>query len=277
MSCRLSIVVVSWNTRALTLRCLASLEATVRTPFELIVVDNASSDGSARAVRKAYAGAIVLETGANLGFGAGANRGIARARGPYVLLLNPDAIVEPGAIDALVDHLDAHPEAAACGPRILSTDGRLQPSAHRFYSTGWSLVENRLVERWPWRYRRSPVLTLFSHDVTRRVDWVSGACLMVRRAAFEAIGGFDETFWMYGEEVDWQKRAARRGLQVHFVATARIVHEGGGAARLYPDRLCAAERASRRRLIAKHHGPLTLAIYDAKAKMARAVWRILGN
>lgn len=275
----ISVLIVSWNTRARTLGCLEALTSGTRTPHHLIIVDNDSADGSATAVRERYPAATVIESGANRGFAGGVNLGLPYVRGDHVLLLNPDARPRPGAIDLLVGYLSSRrasdPAIAIAGPRLLNPDGSLQPSAHRFYSTGWSLVENALVASiWPWRYRRSPVLTLFDHAAPREVDWVSGACLLARREVFEAIGPFDEGFWMYGEEVDWQWRARKAGFKVHFVPDAEVVHEGGAAARLHPGGLRECERASRLRLVAKHHGPATLTLYRAKAGLARHFWSL---
>ncbi len=265
---------VSWNTRPLTLACLEAVRSGTLAQLELIVVDNASADGTVAAVRERFPEARIIETGANVGFAAGVNWGLTASRGDPIVLLNPDAVPRPGALDLLADYLAMHSEAAIAGPRLLNGDGSLQPSAHRFYSTGWSLVENALVARiWPWRYSRAAILTLFDHRTPRKVDWMSGACLMARRAVFEAIGAFDEGFWMYGEEVDWQWRARKVGHEVHFVPAACVVHSGGASSRQYPDGLRAQERASRLRLIAKHHGRWTVALYRAKAALAEAFWR----
>lgn len=272
----LSVIVVSWNTRDLTLGCLEAVATGTSTPHDLVVVDNASSDGSAAAVRERFPDIALVESNANLGFAGGVNLGLQHARGDRILLLNPDARPEPGAIDLLVDYLAFNPDVAIVGPRLLNPDGSLQPSAHRFYSTGWSLVENELVARiWPWRHSLSPVLTLFSHDTPRAVDWVSGACLLARREVFETVGPLDESFWMYGEEVDWQWRARKAGFRAHFVPAALVVHEGGAAARLHSGGLKDHEREARLRLIAKHHGPAAVVVYRAKASVARCLWNVL--
>ena len=271
----ISVIVVSWNTRDLTLGCLQAIANGMTTPHELVVVDNASSDDSAGAVRKKFRSATIIESGENLGFAGGVNLGFEHSRADNILLINPDARPEPGAIDLLADYLAFTPEAAIVGPRLLNLDGSLQPSAHRFYSSAWSLLENALVARlWPWRHRRSPVLTLFSHDTSREVDWVSGACLLARREVFERVGPLDESFWMYGEEVDWQWRAHKAGFRTHFLPDAVVYHQGGAAARQHPGSLRDQEQEARLRLIAKHHGPTAVALYRAKASGARRLWSV---
>ena len=254
-ACAVSAVVVSYNTAELTVRCLSVLVADLAgVRSELIVIDNGSADGSVPAVRAAIPGAVVIESGRNAGFGAANNVGLARARGEFVLLLNSDAFVEPGAVAALIDCLRRHPRAAVAGPRLLNADGSLQRSCFRFVSPIRALLENLWLSRlagparWAGDYSRWP------HDVETDVDWVVGACMLVRRTAYEAVGGFDERFFMYAEETDWQHRMRAAGLGVVFCPAARVTHLGGASGD--------ADRPARNvqffesldRYVVKHHG-----------------------
>ncbi len=250
-----SVVIVSYNTRAMTLDCLAALYADLGgTPAEVFVVDNDSADGSPAAVRATFPAAAVIDMGRNAGFGAANNVAMARARGEFLLLLNSDAFVKPGAVAAMVECLRRRPRAAAVGPRLLNGDGSLQRSCWRFPSPGRAWLESLWIaglfgpDRAAGDYRRWP------HDAERPVDWVIGACLTVRRAAFEQVGGFDEQFFMYAEETDWQRRMRQAGWEVVLSPDAVVTHLGGASG--------ATDKVGTRRLffqsqdryLRKHHG-----------------------
>lgn len=250
-----SAVVVSYNTREMTLDCLRSLYADLGDlPAEVFVVDNASSDGSAAAVRAAFPDAIVIENAENRGFGGANNQAMALARGESLLLLNSDAFVEPGAIRELVATLEGDLDAAAVGPRLLNGDGSLQLSCFRFPSPARAWIENlwlpALLPRHPvfGDYRR------WAHDADREVDWVIGACVLVRRAAYEQVGGFDERFHMYAEETDWQKRMRDRGWRVLFTPRAVVTHLGGASGAAEKARVNRSFFESLDHYERKHHG-----------------------
>ncbi len=225
-----SAIVVSYNTREMTLECLRALRADLTgTPSEMLVVDNASADGSAEAVKREFPEVRVIQSGRNAGFGAANNLAMAQARGELFLLVNSDAFLRSGCTKALMDCLERHPDAAVAGPRIVRPDGSLQISCYRFPSPLRALLENLFVAS---LFPNHPVLgdyRRWAHDCEREVDWVIGACMLVRRKAFEEVGGFDERFFMYAEETDWQKRMRAVGWTVWFTPAGEAVHVGGGS------------------------------------------------
>ncbi|HET9443408.1 MAG TPA: glycosyltransferase family 2 protein, partial [Acidimicrobiales bacterium] len=202
-----SAVVVNYNARAHLLACLRSLRA--EGVDDVVVADNGSLDGSEAAVRAADGRVRWLPTGGNLGYGTAANRGAERTDRdtPYLLCMNPDATVEPGAVKALVDVLDARPEVGVVGPRIEEVDGSLYPSARRFPSLADSVGHAFLGMVWPANpFTRRYRMLDWDHEPAD-VDWVSGACFLVRRTLWERLGGFDEGYFMYAEDVDLCWRA----------------------------------------------------------------------
>jgi hypothetical protein len=249
----LSIIIVSYNARADLERCLASLHAAApRIAHDIIVVDNSSTDGSADAARR-WPDVTVIDAGANLGFGRANNVGIRASRAPLLLLLNSDTTVPAGAIDRLVADLERHPDAAVLGPRLVDADGRPELSFGRMigpfnelrqkvlfrgHVRGVPLV-SRLVERWT----RAP----------QTPDWVSGACLLVRRADAEAVGLFDERYFMYTEDVDFCAAIRARGRRIRFTPDVEIVHLRGRSAASAPGATHVAYRRSQLAFYEKHH------------------------
>jgi hypothetical protein len=238
----LSIVVVSRNTRDLTLRCLASVGASLAgtgLAWEAILVDNASGDGTVEAVREAFPEARVIESGGNRGFSAGNNLGIAEARGRALLLLNPDAEVVGDAIPRLLDGLRDDPSVGIVGPALRYPDGTSQPSRRRFPTRLTAFLESTLVQQY-WRANR--VLDRYfvadrPDDARQEVDWLNGACLLVRREVLERTGGFDEGYFMYSEELDFCERARAAGWRVIYDPTVTVIHhEGASSAQAVPRR-----------------------------------------
>ncbi|HEX2190634.1 MAG TPA: glycosyltransferase family 2 protein, partial [Longimicrobiaceae bacterium] len=204
-----AVVVVNHNTRELLRACLASLPSGV----PAVVVDNASTDGSAEMVRASFPHAVLLADGTNPGYGAAANRGVRACAAEHVLVLNSDTRLEPGALEALGAHLDRHPRAAVAGPALLNPDGSPQASCFPFPGTlGW-LLENDPVAPLAVRIPglRGRLLCASPPRRAAAVPWVLGAALAVRRSAFEEVGGFDEAYFMYFEEVDLCRRLASAG------------------------------------------------------------------
>ena len=226
ISTRVSAVVVNYNARRHLLECVRSLQdEDVR---DIVVVDNASSDGSAEALRRQHPEVSLVATGANLGYGTGANRGVARCGGELLLVCNADVTFEPGALKSLVAAMDADDRLAVVGPRIEATDGSLYPSPRTFPGITDALGHAFLglvapANRFTRRYR----MLDWDHTRPGEVDWVSGSCFLVRRAAWEALGGFDEAYFMYAEDVDLCWRARRAGWRVAFEPAARVVHVQG--------------------------------------------------
>jgi N-acetylglucosaminyl-diphospho-decaprenol L-rhamnosyltransferase len=178
----------------------------------------------------------LLATSQNLGFTRGNNRALRIARGRHLLLLNPDAVLAPGALDAMVDFLDGHPDVGVVGPQLRFPDGTIQPSRHRFPSRLTAFVDGTVLQRW---LNDSPLLTAFyardrGDDELQDVDWLRGACLMVRREAAATVGLFDERFFMYSEEVDLCRRIRAAGWRIVYLPSAVVVHHEGQSSQLNP-------------------------------------------
>lgn len=217
----LSALIVSYNTREMTLDCLRTLIVALHgMESEIIVVDNASSDGSVAALMAEFPVVQLIANSENVGFGAANNQAMAQANGDFFLLLNSDAFPESDAIQVLLDYMLANKKAGVTGPRIANRDGSLQRSCFRLPSPSYAWLENLGLSD---GYRRWP------HDSIRSVDFVIGACMMVRREVYEEVGGFDERFFMYSEEADWQRRIREAGWDIVFVPDARVRHLGGAS------------------------------------------------
>lgn len=227
-------IVVSYNVRELLLACVESLLDARRFGEldEIVVVDNASRDGSADAVRSRFADARVIDA-PNRGYGAGANVGIRSTSGAYVLILNPDTIVPPGTVAGLVDYLDRHPGVALVGPLLRYPDGAVQPTRRRFPERLTPLFESTIAEEWwpgnRWARRFHMRDRADSADLPQAVDWVVGAAILVRRTAIEQAGGFDESFRMYSEEIEWCWRLRKHGWSVAYDPSVEIIHHEGAS------------------------------------------------
>ena len=247
---KVAAVVVNYNTCPHLLTCVRSLRADGVT--DVVVVDNASADDSCAALRRSDPDAVLLPMTSNLGFGTAANRGVEVAEAEYVLILNPDTVVEPGTTKALVEALDRHPTLAVVGPRMENVDGSLYPSARRFPdlvdAAGHAFL-GLVVPSNPFtrRYR----MLDWDHQHAGEVDWVGGACLLVRRSAFQSVGGFDEAYFMYAEDVDLCWRLRREGWGIGYEPAGRVVHSLGGSSRLVPYRMIAEHHRSLLRFVSK--------------------------
>ena len=252
-NCTISIVVISFNTRQMTLDCLRTLKTeTAGSDAEIILVDNASTDDSVSAVRAEFPEVKVIANDANRGFGAGNNQGMKAAGGEFFFLINTDAFPKPGAIQAMLKCMLDHPRAGVVGPRLLYGDGKLQQSCFRFPSPAFAWLENLWLTPLMGDYRHWP------HDRLREVDFAIGACLLVRRKVVEQVGGFDEEFFMYSEEADWQKRIWQAGWTVLFEPNAVVTHLAGGSGAKDRPRINAYFFDSLDYYELKHHGVLGL-------------------
>jgi hypothetical protein len=255
----LSIVILSWNVRDLLAGCLRALPEATGAWWgraEVIVVDNASSDGSAEMVRREFPGVRVIALERNLGFSGGNNVGIGASEGRLVLLLNPDTVPHPGSVERLCDYMEANPEAGIAGPRLLNPDGTLQPSRRRFPTFATALVESTPLQR---VMPDAVVLRRFymldrPDDETQEVGWLSGAALLCRRDALEQVGGFDTGFFMFSEEVDLCRRVSRAGWRVVYLPEAQITHYGGASTEQAVPSRHINFNAARVRYFRKHHG-----------------------
>ena len=251
---RLSIVIVTYNSRRQIDACLASLSMhPPSADHETLIVDNASPDGTALSVRQRWPHVPVTELSVNLGFAGASNVGIRQTAGELVLLLNPDTTVPAGALDALVASLDARPDAAVVGPRLVDATGRAELS---FGSMIGPLAELRQKLLVAGNVRGAPLVGAYVNRLTRRareVDWVSGACLLVRRADADAVGLLDERYFMYAEDVDFCAAIRARGRKVLFAPDADIVHVRGQSVASVPRAVEAAYRRSQLAFYGKHH------------------------
>lgn len=266
----LAIIIVSWNTRDLLDRCITAVHASLAGSaivYRIIVVDNASTDGTPAMLRERHPETLLLEAGRNLGFAGGNNLALRRiftnpafAGYDYIFLLNPDTEAVGDAIPTLIGYLAEHPETVVVGPRLRYADGALQPSRRRFPSRGVFLLESTpLEQRWPnnswarrYRYADTP------EDAEQQVDWLVGAALLARRATVERAGLLDAGFTMYSEELEWQQRLKRFGRIVYLPAAEIIHHEGKSS-----------EQAPARRYINFHQSRLRYAQMRYGARFAR--------
>jgi N-acetylglucosaminyl-diphospho-decaprenol L-rhamnosyltransferase len=257
---------------------LDTLEKATTRPVGVVLADNGSTDGAPeRAAGRP--GVELLRTGGNLGYGRAANLGVPRAPGDWVVVANPDLRWEPGALDTLLDAVERWPGAGVLGPEILTPDGTLYPSARQLPSLGRG-IGHALCGWWwpsnPWTaaYRRER-----GAPTERLAGWLSGSCLLVRRAAFDAVGGFDPAYFMYFEDLDLCERIGRAGWQNVYVPTAVIVHEGAASTSSNPRAMADAHHASAWRYLSRRYaGPWWLPVrlvlragLAARAALARRV------
>lgn len=250
----LSIVIVSYNARVHLENCLRSLfAAPPAVPHDIVVVDNASADGSVAAIRAGWPSVAVIAQGTNIGFAAANNVGIRATRGDLVLLLNNDTIVPAGAIDTLVARLLAHDEAAAAGPRLVDGEGVPELSFGPMISPLGELRQKIVMGL---HQRRVGPATRWVAGATARerfVDWVSGACLLVHRAPAEQVGLLDERYFLYTEDVDFCAALRGKGWKILFTPSAEIVHLRGRSRATAPAAMNEAYRRSQVAFYAKHH------------------------
>ena len=252
-----SIIVTNYNTRDLLRACFASMEGRLGRPWlEVILVDNASADGSAGMTREEFPDVRVFVQERNEGFAHANNRGIRASRGRHVLILNSDTEIVDDALERMRDHMDAHPDIGALGARLLNTDGTVQLSCRSFPSYRTVLFHRyslmtRLFPRN--RYSAEYLMTDTNHDETMDVDWVSGACMMVRRETMDAVGLLDEGFFMYAEDVDWCYRMKQAGWRVCYLPQAEVRHHIGRSTRNVPYRMTYERHRSMWRFYRKHY------------------------
>jgi GT2 family glycosyltransferase len=249
-----SIVIVNYQSYDELRTCLASLDGAIGNPT-VIVVDHSSDPRAADAVSRDFPLVRLLRVPGNEGFAAGVNRGAREAHAPFILLLNPDCVMERSTCAALADWMRAHPEVGAAGPRIHNADGTLQATARRFpdLTTG-------IAGRSSWLTRVLPRNPLSNRNLRGRdngssaveVDWVSGACLIARREAFDAIGGMDEGFFLYWEDADFCRRLEHAGWKTMYLPHPAVTHVGGRSSRHSADASLEAFHRSAFRLYWKH-------------------------
>jgi GT2 family glycosyltransferase len=280
----LSVVIINYKSREPLIACLDALLADVRGSgfaVDVLVIDNASGDGSIEMLAERYPSIRRIANPENVGYARAVNQGIRETAGPYLLVLNPDCEAHPGALRVMRDYLDAHPGTAMVGPRMLNTDGTLEFSA-RAFPTPWTFLFNRysLLTRLfpgnPWSRRY--LLSDWDHSTPRDIGWLSGACMLVRRAAIEKVGGMDETFFMFNEDVDWCRRMQLGGWANTYVPAAAFTHHIGASKGKVAPKVIWSRHLGMIHYLHKHH-PTHFA-FEALAAviiMSRAMVMLAGN
>lgn len=230
---RSTVVIVNWNTKELLKACLRSIyQESAKTVQEVIVVDNDSTDGSQALVRQEFSQARLIENEDNRGFSYACNQGIRASRSEYVIILNSDTLVSSGSIDSMTDFMDKNDRVGVLGPKLLNEDGSVQLSCRNFPSfkeaTGHAFL-GIFSQANP--YTRSYRQMDWDHQTACEVDWVSGACMILRRKALDEIGLFDESYFMYLEDVDLCRRMKESGWKVYFYPEAVVTHLSGGSSK----------------------------------------------
>lgn len=261
---RVRVVAVTYSPGETLAEFLGSLTSATREPVEVVLADNGSVDGAPEAAAAADPGRVtLLPTGGNLGYGRAANAGAAGAQAEFVVVANPDLVWTPGSLDALLDAAQRWPRAGALGPLIRTPDGALYPSARAFPSLGRGVGHALLGWWWP----RNPWTASYRRErgepSEEPTGWLSGSCLLLRREAFEAVDGFDPSYFMYFEDLDLCERLARAGWQSVYVPSALVTHIGGHATSRVSDRMLRAHHRSAYRYLARRydglvHAPLRL-------------------
>jgi len=251
---RLVIVIVSFNTRRALGQCLRSLHApSPRVDHDIIVVDNASTDGSVEVVKSDWPNVQLIQLEQNKGYAQATNIGIRATASTFILLLNSDTIIPVGSIDHLVDVLNSHTDAAIVGPRLIDMEGHLELSFGRMLNP-WNEARQKLLSIA--LRRRLPLVTTFIEHkaaTTHYTDWVSGACLLVRRSDAESVGLLDERFFLYTEDVDFCAAVRDRGRRVLFTPTIEVIHARGRSGTHTPVGTYTAYRLSHLAFYEKHH------------------------
>jgi len=236
---KISVIIVSYNTSAILHKCLDALfENQTSHDMDVFVVDNNSADDSVEMLKQNFNGRInLIENKVNAGFAAANNQAAEKAFGDYIILLNPDAYIRPGAIDNAVAFMESHPECGLCGGRLVNLKGELDPSARRFPCSIYKLMtlsglsdkypDSRIFGRGDFKY--------FDHNSVMEVDWVPGTFTIYRRSMLVRTGLFDERFYIYYEETDLSLRAKRMGWKIFFIPDAEVIHVGGASAKTRKD------------------------------------------
>jgi len=266
MKYQLSIIILSYNTKNYLEKTLASIKR--KAEWQVMVVDNASSDGSVEMLRKQFPGVEVIVNSQNLGFAAGNNVGIKRAQGKYVMLLNSDMEIGDEALETLVAFLENHLQVGAVGPKLVLADGAIDLACHRGFPTPWNALTYfvRLEQffpnsRWLGGYHRS----LEDFGKAHPVEVICGGAMMVRKKVIDDVGYLDERFFLYAEDIDWCQRIWQAGWQVYYVSEAKIVHfKSRSGKRVEGERV--------RRSVSRHHFFMTMKQYYDKYYSHQPRW-----
>lgn len=259
----ISFVIVTWNAKEYVTECLQSIRENCAVPAEVIVVDNDSQDGTPSRVREKFPEFRIVETGANLGFAKGNNVGIALARGRYLFLVNSDVKILPGCVEKLISLMENNPDAGLVGPQMRGPDGNIRRSTMRFPTLWNSLCRALALDSAFPRSRcfAGYLMGDFDHRQSREVEILNGWFWVVRREAVRQVGGLDERFFMYGEDMDWCYRFHKAGLRNIFCAESASIHYGGASSALAPARFYVEQQKANLQYCRKHWGSLSTFAY----------------
>jgi GT2 family glycosyltransferase len=254
-----SVIIVSWNSKQYLIKCLESINRhTHELAAELIVVDNASSDGTAAELKKRFPDVKLIASQDNAGFAKGNNIGIAESSGRYVCLVNPDVEFLDDCLGKLCRYMDSNHHVGICGPKILNKDGTIQYSCREFPALWnnlcFALGFHKLVPRS--RLFSNELMSYFEHNKLREVDALSGCFMVIRRESMEEVGLLDDQFFMYSEDVDWCARFHEKGWKVVFNPTTEAMHYGGGSSENVPVRSAVEQERAILQYWCKHHGTM---------------------
>jgi hypothetical protein len=277
---KISVVIVSWNTKNYLDKCLHSLKGKAGAGFDLevIVIDNNSNDKSATMVKENYPDIKLIENETNLGFARANNIGIEKASGKYILLLNPDTEIFENSIEKMVEVLRKDNAVGAVGPKILNSDGTIQYECARNFPTVLSefFVTSTIYKRFPAnKFAGRYLITYWNHEDSRDVACISGACMLIRKRCFDSIGLLDESFFMYAEDTDFCYRLNKKGYSIRYVAESEIIHHWGKSSEQAPVNMSRESKESIFKFFRKHYGFLTAARYRAMICLASLFMIIL--
>lgn len=271
---KLSIIIVSWNVKKVLIDCLGSIkENPASEPFEVVLVDNASSDGTVESVRDKSPDVVVIANSQNLGFAAANNQGIEVSQGEYILFLNPDTIIHPNSLDILVRIMDDNEDVGACGPKLLNEDGTTQRSVRHFPSFRGALYRHtafRFLGIFKGKYKKW-LMKDFNYSEQVDVDQVMGAAMMTRKLVLQQVGSMDESFFVYYEEVDLCYRIKQAGWRIVYIPEAVVTHLGGRSAGQIPVGKRIIAMTSLLKFFRKHRGGFASAIFVCVFKPAIVV------
>jgi GT2 family glycosyltransferase len=254
----IAIISVTWNAKKYVHKCLRSLAEDVDLAAEVIIVDNASTDGTPDLVAEEFPGFRLFRNTENLGFAKANNAGIRASRGDYVCLINSDVVVPRGCLRRLLEYMQANPDIGLLGPQMVGPDGAVRRSSMRLPSFRNSIGRALAADRIPLLSRafNGQMMADFNHDQTADVEVLNGWFWMVRREALEQVGLLDERFFIYGEDLDWCKRFRQSGWRVVFFADAKALHYGGASSSAAPVRFYIEMQRANLQYWRKHHGLL---------------------
>lgn len=275
---QLSVIIISYNAKAHLKGCLQSLyDHTAVDPFEIIVVDNASTDGSLAMLAREFPKVRTIASPDNIGFAGANNLAMREAKSQFFLLLNNDALVTSGAVDTMLRLIQEKPDVGVLGPLLRNEDGSVQVSYGRMISLHAEAIQRVLTRG---NTRGNPLVRRYIANRSKKEaypDWVSGACMMLRADVVKSVGFFDDHFFMYSEEVDLCERIRRAGYRVYYTPQAEVVHIGGKSTEANPEKAAFEYRRSQLYFYSKHYGRVRVLLLKAYLLVSIAVRWVLGN